>query len=772
VKRVGIRWRILLAMMAVIGGLLIFTYGVMDALVDRFLDAEIADSLRRGRTAYESFTVARNDVLLDQARSMAQVPHLRAVLGTPDVDEETVRDNVATLGEAVGDSLFFVTNARGVLLADTRKNTARSIDFAANAGVERALLGEEFCGLWSYGDDAYLVALCPVVLDRTVLGLVGIGYPLEKHIRDLREVTGLDVTILRGSDVIATTWVAGTDAAPGTGPETGPEMGRETTLDAAALAAIPSSVEPHDASSRLMVGGRELLVTSIPLKPESTRLLLSRPLDQVLVYFRRAKVELSIIGAAIAVLGLLVSQWIASRIARPIGALTDAANRLARGELGTEVRVASADEIGALGNAFNAMARQLAASMSEIEHKAAAAERANQAKSVFLATMTHELRTPLNCVLGFNAQLLDGDLTPQQREFATTVQRSGEDLLTLIEGVLDFARVDSGRLRVEQREFDLRACLRGAIEAVRPAIEGRGLALACVLDDDLPADVCGPESRLRQILVSYLSNAAKFTPSGRVDLRARVVARTASEATVRVEVRDTGIGIARDALERLFQPFSQIDQGSQREYGGAGLGLALCRELAQLMQGETGVESELGVGSTFWFTAKLQTVGARAVERPNAPEPAAPPAPLGSRASQRLLVVEDNAVNRKLISVVLKKAGWPHSFAENGQQAVDLADAERFELILMDCQMPVMDGFEATRRLRVGNGRTPRDVPVVALTANAFAGDREACMQAGMDGFVAKPFNAPELIALIERCIRSRADGQVAGPDQGRPAVA
>jgi len=754
-KSLGLRMRIFLATMAVIAGLLALTYGVMRSLVGRILEEKIADDLGQARRAQDSFCEMRYAVLLDQARSVAQVPHLRAVLDTPDVDESTVGYTITTLGQALGATLLFVSDAHGVILADTSGSVPLP---GQHAAVESGLAGQESCGIWEYRDHSYLVAVSPVTLDGTALGLVGLAYPLEQHARDLRRVTGMDVTVLRGERTLAAAWPSGDGGSPGSPPP---------CADPAPWARLGARMD-----TRLSFGGREYMATAVPLEEADLQLVLSRPLDDVLQHFQRARKELLVIGCLIAVVGLVVSQWISSRIARPIRALTRAANALACGELGTAVDVHSQDEVGLLARAFNDMAQQLSALMGKAMEKARAAEQASEAKSVFLATMSHEIRTPLNGVLGFAEQCLATELTAEQHEYLGFVQRSGQDLLAMIDEILDFARLEAGGMRLEESEFRLSSCLARALDPLRPAIAAKGLELAIQVEESVPDTLIGPASRLRQIVTNYAANALKFTARGGLTLRAARDADVDGSIVLRVSVEDTGIGIPPERIGQLFKPFAQLDSGANREYGGTGLGLAICKELAALMQGKVGVVSEPGVGSTFWFTARLKTPRPAEARDPaaqiRAPLPApkeresagsppwlADPLALDRRGRQRVLVAEDNRVNQRVVAVILRKAGWRYELAENGGQAVEMFAAQPFDLVLMDCQMPVLDGLEATRRIRaLERGRR---VPIVALTANAFAADREACLAAGMDDFMAKPFAAADLVARLEQWLAPRA---------------
>jgi len=381
---------------------------------------------------------------------------------------------------------------------------------------------------------------------------------------------------------------------------------------------------------------------------------------------------------------------------------------------------------------------------AELELLAAkeAAEAANRAKSIFLANMSHELRTPLHAILGYTQIAAESDATPAQRASLEMVEAASRHLLAVVEDVLDLSRVESGRLRLQPEDFSLRALL----ESVRQLVAGEAARRTLALQVDtggLPDRLHGDVQRLRQALLNYVGNAMKFTDQGGITMRCELQAEDAEGLLVRFAVTDTGIGITAPNLARLFQPFQQVDDSSTRTRPGTGLGLAITRRLAQAMGGDTGAESQPGVGSTFWFTARLGRAKAPAGETPTAVAPGEDPrAALRQRhAGARVLLAEDNAVSSRLARRMLEGAGLTVDVAHQGSEALELARSTAYDLILMDLSMPVLDGMAATRAIRQLPGCA--QVPVIAVTGNAFDTDRQACEAAGMSGFVTKPIDWP-----------------------------
>ena len=384
----------------------------------------------------------------------------------------------------------------------------------------------------------------------------------------------------------------------------------------------------------------------------------------------------------------------------------------------------------------------------ELAETARRAQAADRAKGVFLANMSHEIRTPLNGLIGMAHLVRRGGLTPEQAARMGKLEASAGHLLQVINAILDLSKIDAGKMALEERPLRVEALVADVLSLLEPRAEAQGLGLSSELGP-MPPNLVGDPTRLQQALLNYGNNALKFTSAGQVSVRARVLEEDESGALLRFEVEDTGIGIDRATLDRLFTSFEQADASTTRKYGGTGLGLAITRRLAMLMGGDAGAESRPGQGSTFWFTARLRKAAQAPADPPVAREPAlGPMEQLRSRhAGARVLVVEDNEINRLVAASLLEEAGLAPETACDGREALARLAAGDYRLVLMDMQMPVMDGLAATRAIRAAH--PARRVPVIAMTANAFAEDRERCREAGMDDFIAKPVEPERLYETL-----------------------
>ncbi|MGF6113834.1 ATP-binding protein [Pseudomonas frederiksbergensis] len=538
------------------------------------------------------------------------------------------------------------------------------------------------------------------------------------------------------------------------------------------LVYVEQPSESHNRSQQVEVFQAPVRLQRIALNNDffqNTRTSISAPsedyLGRVIVglsndAFSQRQQEILFKAGILALFALLFTFLLARRLAgslsQPIRDIGNAVKAIQKGDYTTPLPIVDDTELGALSQHINNLAeglekasREQQQAMSQLIQTREEAEKANNAKSDFLAMMSHELRTPMNGVLGMLQLLETTDMTEEQVEYAALASESTEHLLKVINDILDFSRIERSELELEHIPFNLADLIGSCAQSFQHSAVQRKLDLELLIPDDMRAlQVQGDPTRIRQILVNLIGNALKFTEQGRVTIEPQWQSLDHELLWFTCTVRDSGIGISAESLELMFNAFQQADSSISRRYGGTGLGLPIARTLAERMGGTLRAQSEEGRGSVFTLEIPL------ALYKQAMPELPAPRVATGNGNGEgrNVLLVEDNPVNQTVIEAMLRSLGFTVSVATDGAQAVRSAESLIFEAILMDCRLPIIDGYEATRQIRQLPGCL--DLPIIALTANALQGDREACLSAGMNDYLAKPFKRTDLQQILQRWVQ------------------
>ena len=450
---------------------------------------------------------------------------------------------------------------------------------------------------------------------------------------------------------------------------------------------------------------------------------------------------------------------------RRLDLVSEYANTVAEGDYSATMHISSNDKIGELSLAVKKMGEKLSAHIDEAktqkhmaEHAQEMAEVANAVKSEFLATMSHELRTPLNGIVGLLDLLGNEKLSQENADYIKSISRLSHQLLVLIDGILDFSEMESGQFEIIESPFNLQTTLDEVVEQTKHLATEKNLRLVIDISEISSQHLIGDALRLRQVLNHLLSNAIKFTQTGEIKLSCHRLDQNDNVLRYRFQVSDTGIGIDKHQQKTIFERFYQLDSGSSRRYGGTGLGLAISQELVSLMGSNLEVKSDKGVGTSFWFDVNF-THGTEAQQRPDDTTTGQTELAPEGELKGRILVVEDSPVNQILVRKMLSKLNYDCDIANNGIEALEILNKNTYKLILMDCQMPELDGYETTRRIREIERQSNRHIPVVALTANIMKGDREKCLAAGMDDYLGKPVNLSTLEKMLSKWLKSESKG-------------
>jgi len=731
-KQFNLRTRIFITMSLALAGGVVACWSFLGAMAGQVLEGELAASLERGRTTQGLYLDARANRASRRAAELARSPHVREALegfAGQERGDPAIASLLGGLPTMEGMRIWVADASGRVLHGDPDVDSiSRMPGIEATSGPE----GDEvWSGVWREAGEISRVTVRPVRSRGRFLGHVVVGDSFDQALaNELFAITGEDVLIADSDTVVG--WCSSLDAG-----EQSP--GSELPDRAGRSVAEVVDAEAGDGTRRVM---------TMEIDASGLRILLSRSITPSQIVTSGLRGDVLVLVLALLVLSFVVSRSIARRMTSSLHELTDAARLFVDTSFVHRTPVAGDREVVMLAAAMNEMAELTQEQLESACEHVQLVEGANADQSHFLDAMSHELRTPLNAMLGFASLIEERSKDEATREHIVTVRECGEALLSLIEDMLDAARLGSSPETLEVGRFELQLVLETAIAPQERLARSRELTIEVELGDDVPAELVGSGPALRRVLRHLLSHAIRLSRCGVVSVAVTRLEVEEGER-LRFEVHDVGQGSSRRQGDQPFHSFQGGEADHPRANGGSGLGLWLARKLVLGMQGAAGVESDEEAGATLWFELPF---GSIEIE---------PPAALPSRASlpargsqARVLIVEDNKVNQRFVLHVLENSGVHCELASNGEEALERLGSVRFDVVLMDCRMPVMDGLEATRRIRqveATSGVGAQRLPVIALTASTTPSDRMACYQAGMDEFLSKPFDPAELLEVVQR---------------------
>lgn len=729
----SIRRKIFLGLMVIVIPFVVVMNLIMQHLLNDIAHQEIVHGLENSILAYHRFDEQRRELMLTQANSMAQTAHLKATLTIPDVDTETIHYAGIGLKDIANTELMLIISDSGELLSDiNNKDLSRKslIDFP---GIEPALNGSQYHGIWEYNQYFFRVAIAPSVVGEQVVGLIAIGQRLDSFeaMQLARDIAGTKV-ILSVNDRIF--------------PAESLTRKKINTLRVLSSTAQTGQIIGHKegvALAEITIAGNSYFKATIPHQDIAGGMIFYRSIGSMASSVDPIRKVIWIISALTILFGTLFSLWISSRISKPILKLTQVAKEYGNGHFDLRVEPGSKDEVGELTVAFNSMADDIIVNRQNLLASIEAAEAGSRAKSTFLATMSHEIRTPLNGLLGMADLLRNTPLDVKQKRFVKIINTSGENLLDIINNILDFSKIESGNMELNNSEFNLRRLVEEISSFFSTSIENKGLEFICNIAPNASLLVQGDEVRLRQILANLISNAVKFTQDGYIELKVSVSEQANAKARIRFEVSDTGIGIKAEKLDAIFQSFVQEDGSTTRQFGGTGLGLAIAKELVELMGGTIQVNSKVGFGTCFHFEVTLTAMTLPDEDKQKT---------LLNLKGRTVLIVDDVSSNREILEQQLDAWGIHSQQAASGQETLDILhqarkDQRSFDMALLDYNMPAMNGIQLAEAIK--QEECFRQLPLALLSCASDPEIERKSKLIGIKFCISKPISQLELYGAL-----------------------